>query len=381
MIPPHSAVTGMNKDLNIKLTADTTQASTALKNISTQVDAIARSHTGIQGVASSLAIVASGAKVALTPMRLLAQASIECSKAYIASARQSITMEASVRALGSACAVTVKDILNIADSLATATAGDDDAIVGVEQFLLSVKTLDREGLERATEAALDMSVALGTDAKNAASSLARALADPADNMRALRSANIQFNDSEEEQIKKLQESGKLWDAQQIILEKVEKTYGGMAKAVGDTDVGKLDRIAGAMGDLRESLGGALANAISPYLDNIYDSIVRIQNWIDEHNAATSLSMALQNGGSPCSAEGNRLGRPVHHQPLSQSCRTQGSDQGRDLLRVSHPVPSDGFTPAVGWLLGIGKGNLQVFGGLGIDMSGTTSLSIGVLWTW
>lgn len=273
----------MNKDLNFKLTADTTQASAALKNISTQVDAIARSHTGIQGVASSLAIFASGAKVALTPMKLLAQASIECSKAYIASARQSITMEASVRALGSACAVTVKDILNIADSLAEATAGDDDAIVGVEQLLLSVKTLDREGLARATEAALDMSVALGTDAKNAASSLARALTDPADNMRALRSANIQFTDSEEKQVKALQESGKLWEAQQIILGKVAESYGGIAKSIAETDVGKLDAIRNTWGDITEGLGQSILNNLSPALDWVERRLKIIKNNINDAN--------------------------------------------------------------------------------------------------
>lgn len=285
----------MNKDLNFKLTADTTQASAALKNISSQVDAIARSHTGIQGVASSLAIFASGAKVALAPMRLLAQASIECSKAYIASARQSITMEASVRALGSACAVTVKDILNIADSLAEATAGDDDAIVGVEQLLLSVKTLDREGLARATEAALDMSVALGTDAKNAASSLARALADPADNMRALRSANIQFNDSEEEQIKKLQESGKLWDAQQIILAKVAESYGGIAKSIAETDVGKLDAIKNTWGDITEGLGQSILNSLSPALDWVERRLKIIKNNINDANTPVKVLQDYNSG--------------------------------------------------------------------------------------
>lgn len=286
---------GMNKDISVKLTADTTQASTALKNISSQVDAIARSHTGIQGVASSLAIFASGAKVALAPMRLLAQASIECSKAYIASARQSITMEASVRALGSACAVTVKDILNIADSLAEATAGDDDAIVGVEQLLLSVKTLDREGLARATEAALDMSVALGTDAKNAASSLARALTDPADNMRALRSANIQFTDSEEKQVKALQESGKLWEAQQIILGKVAESYGGIAKSIAETDVGKLDAIRNTWGDITEGLGQSILNNLSPALDWIERRLTIIKNKINDANTPVKVLQDYNSG--------------------------------------------------------------------------------------
>ncbi len=49
--------------------------------------------------------------------------------------------------------------------------------------------------------------------------------------------------------------------------------------------------------------------------------------------------------------------------------------------VSHPVPLDGFTPGITGVLGVGRGNLQVLGGVGIDLSGTTSISIGMMWAW
>lgn len=283
--------------INVPVTADTSQATAALKNISSQIDQIAKSQSGWKGKAGDIiSLGAAYATVSAAISKVVSTASALVSE-YAAGARQTITMQAAVKSMGTQMGVTTKDVFELADSLKQVTTYDNDTLVGVQQLLIATKSLSKDGLKQATEASLDLATAMGTDAKSAASSLARALADPADNMRALRSANIQFTDTEEEQIKTLQKSGKLWDAQQIILEKVEKTYGGMAKAVGDTDVGKLDRIAGAMGDLRESLGGALVNAISPYLDHIYDSIVRIQSWIDEHNAATSLSMALQNGGS------------------------------------------------------------------------------------
>lgn len=283
--------------IKIPITATTTQAVAALRDVSSKVDQIAKAHVGLRGSIQTIAALGVAYHTVSSTISTMVNAGKALVSEYAAGAKQTITMQSAVKTMGTQMGVTTKDVFELADSLKQVTTYDNDTLVGVQQLLIATKSLSKDGLKQATEASLDLATAMGTDAKSAASSLARALADPADNMRALRSANIQFTDAEEEQIKTLQKSGKLWDAQQVILDKVEKTYGGMAKAVGDTDVGKLDRIAGAMGDLRESLGGALVNAISPYLDHIYDSIVRIQSWIDEHNAATSLSMALQNGGS------------------------------------------------------------------------------------
>lgn len=283
--------------IKIPITATTTQAVAALRDVSSKVDQIAKAHVGLRGSIQTIAALGVAYHTVSSTISTMVNAGKALVSEYAAGAKQTITMQSAVKTMGIQMGVTTKDVFELATSLKQVTTYDNDTLIGVQQLLVATKSLSKDGLKQAAEASLDLATAMGTDAKSAASSLARALADPADNMRALRSANIQFTDAEEEQIKTLQKSGKLWDAQQVILDKVEKTYGGMAKAVGDTDVGKLDRIAGAMGDLRESLGGALVNAISPYLDHIYDSIVRIQSWIDEHNAATSLSMALQNGGS------------------------------------------------------------------------------------
>ncbi|MDD7201119.1 MAG: phage tail length tape measure family protein [Sphaerochaetaceae bacterium] len=283
--------------IKIPITATTTQAVAALRDVSSKVDQIAKAHVGLRGSIQTIAALGVAYHTVSSTISTMVNAGKALVSEYAAGAKQTITMQSAVKTMGTQMGVTTKDVFELATSLKQVTTYDNDTLIGVQQLLIATKSLSKDGLKQATKASLDLATAMGTDAKSAASSLARALADPADNIRALRSANIQFTDAEEDQIKTLQKSGKLWDAQQIILEKVEKTYGGMAKAVGDTDVGKLDRITGAMGDLRESLGGALVNAISPYLDHIYDSIVRIQSWIDEHNAATSLSMALQNGGS------------------------------------------------------------------------------------
>ncbi len=283
--------------VNVQLTASTTQASAALKNISNQIDRLAGMSTSASRRATDFLIRTKGAVDAVSSaVSMLAKVATAPMREFSSAARQTITMQATVKALGSACAVTSKDILEFADALSQSTTYDDDAIVGVQQLLLATRNLSKEGLQQATEAAIDMAAAMGTDAKSAAASLARALADPADNMRALRSLNIQFTDAEEDQIKTLQESGKLWESQQVILDRVKDVYGGVAKAVADTDVGKLDKIVTATGNLAEALGGGIVDVISPYLDGVYGKIVSLQNWIERHTDRSRVDKVLESGG-------------------------------------------------------------------------------------
>ena len=280
-----------------EVTANTSQATAALDKISKQIDQLAKGGSKFRTITESVSAFGGAVSTVSGFVSKLVNTGTQLVSEYSSAAKQTITMQATLKALGDSCSVTSSDILDMADSFSKMTTFDDDAIVGVEQLLVSTKSLGKDGLQQATGLALDMATALGTDAKNAASNLARVLQDPAKNLNSLKTANIQFTESETEQIKKLQESNKLWDAQKIVLEKVENVYGGVAKAVGDTDIGKLDKVSTAMGNLRESLGRTLVNVISPYLDSIYNSIVRLQNWIDRHSSQMEIEGALANGES------------------------------------------------------------------------------------
>ena len=42
---------------------------------------------------------------------------------------------------------------------------------------------------------------------------------------------------------------------------------------------------------------------------------------------------------------------------------------------------DGINPSITGIVGIGRGHVQLLAGAGIDLDGTTSISIGTMWTW
>jgi hypothetical protein len=83
---------------------------------------------------------------------------------------------------------------------------------------------------QATETLLDMSVALGTEPKQAAIQLGKALNDPIRGITALRRVGVSFTEQQEKQIEKMVESGRTLDAQRVIIQELNKEFGGSAKA-------------------------------------------------------------------------------------------------------------------------------------------------------
>ena len=72
--------------------------------------------------------------------------------------------------------------------------------------------------------------------------VAKALNAPSQNLTALSRSGIQFTEQQKELIKSLEEFGKLFEAQQIILTELERQYGGNAKAAATGFAGAVDTL-------------------------------------------------------------------------------------------------------------------------------------------
>ena len=75
-------------------------------------------------------------------------------------------------------------------------------------------------------------------------------------------------------------SNRLSEAQAIILDKVATAYGGIAREVAATDIGKMKQISNAMGDIKEGLGEMIVGGIKPAFGFIQTELERIQSWLD-----------------------------------------------------------------------------------------------------
>ena len=183
-------------------------------------------------------------------------------EAAYASQKVTKQTEAIIKATGMAAGMTAKQIGNLSEKLSNLTGVDDELIQSSVNLLLTFKQIRNEAganndvFDRAAQAALDLGSVFGS-ADAAAMQLGKALADPTKGLTAMRKAGINFSESQTAQIKKLQESGNLLEAQKMILKEVESQVGGTAAAMS-TD---FDRAKVAIGNVAEDLGMLLLPAV------------------------------------------------------------------------------------------------------------------------
>lgn len=171
--------------------------------------------------------------------------------------------EAVLKSTGNAANVTASEIEDLAGALSKKSGVDDEAIQSGENLLLTFKNIRNEAgkgndvFNQTTKAALDMSVAMGTDMKSASILLGKALNDPVAGLSKLTKVGVTFTAQQKQQIKALAESGDVLGAQKLILEEINSEFGGSAEAQA-TALGKAKV---SIDNMAESVGGALAPAL------------------------------------------------------------------------------------------------------------------------
>jgi len=152
---------------------------------------------------------------------------------------------------------TTKRMAAYADQVNKATGIDDEQIKAVQMKLLVFKSLrstaDELGstFDRATQAAIDLAAGGFGEMESNAIKLGRILQDPTKNLNALNRAGIVFTEQEKKKIAQLQESGKLFEAQDLVLKSIEDRVLGLAEEAAspwEKLVGVFNQIGDAIGD-------------------------------------------------------------------------------------------------------------------------------------
>lgn len=170
-------------------------------------------------------------------------------------------LEAVVESTGGAAGKTVGELDALSSALQQETLFSDEAVQSAEAMLLTFDRISGPTFDRATRNVLDFAQATGQDATSAARVLGRALNDPIQGLTALSRAGVQFSEAEEKVIKQLVETGHQAEAQDLILDQLERRFGGSAAAARDTLGGALQGLKNDFGELfevsRESSGGII----------------------------------------------------------------------------------------------------------------------------
>lgn len=197
-----------------------------------------------------------------------------------------------IKSTGNEANVTVKGVQKLAGELESLSGVDEALIINGQNVLLTFTKIrnevgkDNDIFDRATEAALNMSVALGQDMQGSVTMLGKALNDPIKGIAAMGKAGIQFTQQQKDQIKTLVKSGKTLEAQKIILKELEVQFGGAAKAAGSGLEGSIARAKDAFGDLFRNIATPLLPKIAKWAEDfavvVNDRVApAIMRWIDQ----------------------------------------------------------------------------------------------------
>ena len=135
-------------------------------------------------------------------------------------------------------------------------------------------------IELLTQASADMASALGKDVGNVAQSLGRYVAMGSRGMSMLERQGVLFTNELKEQVKALEEQGKLEEAKLMMAEFVADTYKGQAEAIANTSFGQWEQFKNILGDVKEGFGKIIADNLSPFLKLARKIMEWINGWGD-----------------------------------------------------------------------------------------------------
>jgi hypothetical protein len=203
------------------------------------------------------------------PLALMGATSIN---AFREQAKAIAQVEAGLKSTGNQVGYTSKQLQQMASDLQSKTLfGDEQILKDATAQLLTFTNISGDQFARTQEAALDLATRLDGDLKSASIQLGKALNDPVANLSALSRSGIQFSDDQKAVINSLAETGRLAEAQTLILDELNKQYGGSAEAAAKAD-GGFTQLANAFGDLQESIGAVLVPLLRPLVEKLREIV-------------------------------------------------------------------------------------------------------------
>lgn len=193
--------------------------------------------------------------------------------------QESVTkrLEQTIISTGRAGRITAQQLLAMGGALQQVTTYGDEAIAGAQDILLTYKRIGEDALPEVTERTLDLAQKWKKDLPEAARIVGKALEAPEKATEALLEVGVSFTKQQREQVKALVEMGRSAEAQRLVLDAMEGTFGGAARAARDDFGGAIKAAQNALGDLLEGDGPNLQNAtdaVNEFTDALSDPDVK-----------------------------------------------------------------------------------------------------------
>lgn len=200
-------------------------------------------------------------------------------RAFEAFDRQQRITDQILRATGGAAGRTAQQIDALSESIAAATLASASDVRDAANQLLTFTNITGDAFDRTLRAAQDLASLGFGSITSATQQMAKALEDPINGLAGLRRAGVSFSESQRETIRQMVESGRVAEAQRLILSQVEAQVGGAGAAAGGGLAGAYDSLTGQIDIFIRRTGEQIAT-----LSQLETIMNRISSGIGEVNA-------------------------------------------------------------------------------------------------
>lgn len=254
------------------------EASGVLKGFGNSVSNVAR-DAGLAIAAAGGALVAFG---------------ISSVKAFSESQDLISQTNAVLKSTAGIAGVTAEEVTKLATAWQKQTKFSDEAVRGAENVLLTFTAIGKDKFPQATEAVLNLSTAMHEDLQSASVQVGKALQDPVLGITALRRVGVNFNDAQKDVVKNLVATGHQAEAQSLILQELQREFGGSAVAAGDTFSGSLAKLKNKFNDIQEAIGQTLVKGLTPLAQRLADFTAsdKFQAWLKQLTDWLNLNLPL-----------------------------------------------------------------------------------------
>ena len=201
--------------------------------------------------------------------------------------QEQLQLAAVLRSTGNAAGWTQQQLNAMAESLSSASGksifsvGD---ITKAQTNLAEFTNIVGTQYPKALQAAIDMASRKGMDLASATEQIGRALDVPSQGLSSLTRQGFRFTEEQKKLIEQLEQTGKVAEAQQIILDALESSYGGAGEAARNSFGGSLTALqhtidslltgdSGSMQAMRGSVEDLIRQLNDPDVKNAFASFV------------------------------------------------------------------------------------------------------------
>lgn len=163
-------------------------------------------------------------------------------------------LDAVFKSTGGAVGFTRRQLDGFAEALAQTTIFDDESFRNAEAELVKFGNIQGKVFTDALKLSADVASFMGTDLPTAAAQLGKSLVDPETAFGLLKKAGVALTDSQKDSIKEFEKLGDTAGAQKIILDQLQKTFGGTAEAMNTGLTGATKELSKQWDELLETLG-------------------------------------------------------------------------------------------------------------------------------